>query len=60
MRTNVSVVEEGLLQEVPVRAAAGRVASRPLSARSLQRRGGDENDREQAGCHRCTRALLLF
>lgn len=46
---HVPVGAQDLLQEVPVRAAAGGVAPGQVSARPLQRRGGHQDHREQAG-----------
>ena len=44
MCADVPELEEGLLQEVPVRAAAHRVPPGPLPARPLQRRDCHQDD----------------
>ena len=49
MRADVSILEEGLLQEIPVRTSSSRVAPRSLSARPLQCGDRHQDHREQAG-----------
>ncbi|XP_062366764.1 U5 small nuclear ribonucleoprotein 200 kDa helicase isoform X2 [Cinclus cinclus] len=46
---HVPGLQEGFLQEVPVRASAGGVSPGPLHARPLQRRDRHQDHREQAG-----------